>query len=195
MAINFPTSLDSLATAVDNTTDVMAADINDVRRICEALEAKVGIASSAVDTTLDYKVNNFFVENVRKLLFYENTTPTGWTIENTLDDKVVFITKGSVAGGLAGGIAHATGTWTQPNHTHSVPTLYLNKAGAVGYAVSNTVFTADGTWNMFTSTGGGGGTCYQVNAYTDAGTSGNGATANTWRPASYNCIIGKYTGA
>jgi hypothetical protein len=124
-----------------------------------------------------------------KMLFYANTAPTGWTIDNTLDDKMVFVTKGSVAGGETGGGAHSTGTWTQPNHSHTIPSLYLAKGGALGYAVSNSVFTADSTWNLFTSSGAGGGTCYAAYSYTDTGTSGNGATANTWRPASYCFIV------
>uniref|UniRef100_A0A6M3KDT2 Uncharacterized protein n=1 Tax=viral metagenome TaxID=1070528 RepID=A0A6M3KDT2_9ZZZZ len=56
-----------------------------------------------------------------KMLFYANTAPTGWTLDNTLDDKLVFVTKGSVAGGQIGGGVHSTGTWTQPNHTHTGP--------------------------------------------------------------------------
>jgi len=54
-----------------------------------------------------------------KMVFYQDVAPTGWTIANTLDDKVLFVTKGSAAGGQTGGGAHSTGTWTQPNHTHT----------------------------------------------------------------------------
>lgn len=56
-----------------------------------------------------------------KMLFYQDTAPTGWTIQNTLNDKVVYITKGSSAGGQTGGAEHSTGTWTQPNHNHTGP--------------------------------------------------------------------------
>jgi hypothetical protein len=55
-----------------------------------------------------------------KMLFYQNTAPVGWVILNTLNDKLVYITKGSVAGGRTGGTAHNTGTWSQPTHSHSV---------------------------------------------------------------------------
>jgi hypothetical protein len=54
-----------------------------------------------------------------KMVFYQDVAPTGWTIDNTLDDKVLFVTKGSAAGGQVGGGAHSTGTWTHPNHTHT----------------------------------------------------------------------------
>jgi hypothetical protein len=56
-----------------------------------------------------------------KMLFYADTAPAGWTIDNTLDDKLVYVTKGSAAGGQTGGAAHSAGTWTQPNHTHTGP--------------------------------------------------------------------------
>lgn len=54
-----------------------------------------------------------------KMVFYQDTAPSGWTIEDTLDDKLLFVTKGSSAGGETGGGAHATGTWTQPDHVHA----------------------------------------------------------------------------
>lgn len=60
MAINYPTSLDTLTnpvstditTVVDHATQ--HANAND---ILEALEAKLGITGSAVNTTVDYKLN------------------------------------------------------------------------------------------------------------------------------------------
>ncbi len=56
-----------------------------------------------------------------KMLFYMDTAPLGWTLLNTLDDKIVYVTKGSAAGGQTGGAVHSAGTWTQPSHTHSGP--------------------------------------------------------------------------
>ena len=61
MSVNFPTSLDSLVnpTATDNTAVVhhatQHANANDA---IEALEAKVGVDSSAVTTSLDYKLKS-----------------------------------------------------------------------------------------------------------------------------------------
>ncbi|MCP3684628.1 MAG: hypothetical protein GY861_18330 [bacterium] len=61
MAINFPTTLDTLTNpvATDNTVTVshatQHANVND---IVEALEAKVGVDTSAVATSLDYLVTN-----------------------------------------------------------------------------------------------------------------------------------------
>ena len=53
-----------------------------------------------------------FVPNGTKMLFYADTAPTGWTLDNTLNDKLIFVTQGSVAGGQTGGGAHSTGSWT-----------------------------------------------------------------------------------
>lgn len=55
------------------------------------------------------------------ILFYKDTAVTGYTLNDTLDDKVVYITKGSVAGGETGGSLHSSGTWTKPVHAHTGP--------------------------------------------------------------------------
>jgi len=57
-----------------------------------------------------------------KMLFYQDTAPTGWTIVTTVDDTLVYFSKGSSAGGNAGGSVKSASTWTQPNHTHGVTT-------------------------------------------------------------------------
>jgi len=58
-----------------------------------------------------------------KMLFYADTAPSGWTLINTMDDKLVFVTKGSGAGGQTGGGTHSSGTWaisglSDSGHTH-----------------------------------------------------------------------------
>lgn len=58
MSTNFPSALDSYATLVDNVDDVLAAHANDRGDAIEALEAKVGVDSSAVTTSHDYKLRN-----------------------------------------------------------------------------------------------------------------------------------------
>jgi len=55
MSTNFPTSLDSYAALVDNTDNIVAAHPNDRGDAIEALEAKVGVDSSAVSASHDYK--------------------------------------------------------------------------------------------------------------------------------------------
>ena len=61
MATNFPTSLDSLTnpTSTDQLTSPSHADQHaNANDAIEALQAKVGVNSSAVTTSLDYKVEN-----------------------------------------------------------------------------------------------------------------------------------------
>jgi hypothetical protein len=59
-------------------------------------------------------------------LLYADVAPTGWTIYAGLDDKLVYITKGSAAGGRAGGAEYSGGSWTISGltadaHTHTGP--------------------------------------------------------------------------
>lgn len=68
---------------------------------------------------------NIFFSAGRKVLLYEDTAPSGWTIETTLDDKLVYVTKGSGEGGQIGGTVHSVGSWvisgqSVADHTHTV---------------------------------------------------------------------------
>lgn len=129
----FPTGLDSITDKVDSVDEVVANDINGVYDCIEHIEAKIGIDGSAVTSSLDYLLKNSSSVDPghkhsstwgaagTKMVFYQDTAPSGWTIDTTLDDKLLFITKGSGAGGQTGGGAHSSGTWTQPTHTHTGP--------------------------------------------------------------------------
>ena len=55
------------------------------------------------------------------ILFEKDTAVAGYTLQTDKDDMVVYITKGSVAGGESGAADKTGGTWTQPNHTHTGP--------------------------------------------------------------------------
>jgi len=143
--MTFPTTLDSdFGTLVDNVDDAEAVNVNELRRAVEGLEAKVGINSSAVMASLDYKVNNFFVSG-RKLYLYENTAPTGWTIV-AVTDKVLAVKGGSDAYNVTGG--NTGGTWTQPNHTLTIAEMPYHRhllsavvswsGGGSGIAASST---------------------------------------------------------
>jgi len=192
MAINYPTSLDTFTDKTDNVDNVQAVDMNDVQDAVEALEAKVGIDSSADTSSLDYKVNNFFATG-RTLLLYEDSAPTGWTIQNTLDDKLVFVTKGSAAGGQTGGTVHSSGTWTQPNHSHSHSHKwydYVSGANHKDGAGNNISVNTENSGSTGITGAGGAATYVNLDLYTDTDTTGS-ATANTWRPAAYCCIMVK----
>ncbi len=53
----FPTSLDSFTANVDNVDVIYASDINELQTAIEALEAKVGVDSSVVNTSHEFKLN------------------------------------------------------------------------------------------------------------------------------------------
>lgn len=80
------------------------------------------------------------------ILFESNTAINGYTLLTTDDDSVVYITKGSVAGGETGGTAKSGGTWTYGhNHTYSDSTgshnhQWYNLSGNIGYS-----WESDGT--------------------------------------------------
>lgn len=52
-----------------------------------------------------------------KLFFWQDTAPTGWTIDATAADAILAVKGGSNAYNVAGG--SQAGTWTQPDHIHS----------------------------------------------------------------------------
>ena len=128
-----------------------------------------------------------------KILFYKNTAVVGYSLLDTLDDKLVFVTKGSVAGGQTGGTVHSTGTWTQPNHLHTTGNHSLSIAELAAHthpihgfssssqASSYTTFLANpaGTPQTGATASTGSGTAH------NHGNTGNGATAATYRPAAY----------
>ena len=51
-----------------------------------------------------------------KMFFYQNLAPAGWTIDDSVADKVLAVKGGSEAYNVDGG--NTAGTWTQPDHTH-----------------------------------------------------------------------------
>ena len=133
-----------------------------------------------------------------KMLIYADTAPSGWTIDASLDDKLAFITKGSVAGGQAGGAAHGTGTWTvggltKDAHTHSVPSANLDESAADRTVGTDPLAStaSGGALRVSTTTGGG---RPEYLGKTVAGTSGPQSddvvsSDGTWRPAAYCFIV------
>lgn len=124
-----------------------------------------------------------------KLPFYQDVAPTGWTIQNALNDKLLFVTKGSVAGGETGGGAHSTGTWTQPSHTlveGEIPTIAVP-----GWRSTYVVQLAASSWNLTNKLSAGiavgGGANFNLTISTGGGAHNHGGT--TYRPAAYNVII------
>ncbi len=125
-----------------------------------------------------------------KVWFWQNTAPTGWTIDATAQaDAVLAVKSGSGTYAVAGG--SQAGTWTQPNHTHTTGDHTLSIAEMpehthVAWSLSVGVGAAAGTGYIqnttaTSSTGGGGSHNH--------GATGGSATANTWRPVANVGII------
>ena len=130
----FPATIDVYTNQVDNSDYVLAADINGVQGDgdsnggLEAIEAKLGIDSSAVATSIDYLLKNAasvdpghshsLLTNIatagNKIWIYQNVAWTGWTIV-AVTDAVLAVKGGSQAYNVTGG--QVVGTWTQPDHT------------------------------------------------------------------------------
>jgi len=156
----FPTTLDSdFGTLVDNVDAHAASQINELRRAVEGIEAKVGIDSSAVTTSLDYLVNSFF-EAGRRLWLYEDAAPTGWTYMASITDRVIGVKGGSNAFNVVGG--NQAGTWTRtvPAHTHDTGYVTSGSGGAD--------WSSSGEGQKWLSSG-----------FTTGST---GGSASTWRP-------------
>jgi len=118
-----------------------------------------------------------------KMWFYQNTAPTGWTIDATPEDALLAVKGGSDAYNVDGG--NQAGTWTQPNHTHTYNTViahthpYLSKPFTGGYGA--------GTGSGVTSTGSDSKTTTSTGSA--SGTTAGGATAATYRPLAQVGII------
>ena len=128
------------------------------------------------------------------LLFYSNVALPGYTLLIDDDDDVVYITKGSVAGGEAGGAAKAGSTWTQPPHshaqqgftlqiTHMPPHTHPPQAGFANFfsTTGSNVGESGDSYGTFANTGSTGG----GSPHTHPDSIGN-ATVAGWRPKGTN---------
>lgn len=85
MSTNFPTSLDSYTAHADGVSEVIsAATINALQDAVAALEAKVGANSSAVTTSLDYKVAHAAAGGAAGFWSPSDSGFVGWTFDPIL---------------------------------------------------------------------------------------------------------------
>ncbi len=120
------------------------------------------------------------------ILFYKNGTVSGYTIETLIaDDEVVYITKGSAAGGQAGGAAKPGSVWghahtggshvltinEMPSHTHGCSPDNTSGGGGDREA-------GPGNSALTTATGGGA-----------AHNHGNTSSNTGWRPKGHNFTL------
>ena len=168
MAITFPTTLDTLTNP--SSTDTLdspshSSQHSDVNDAVEALEAKVGVDSSAVTSSLDYKVTNTSSSNpghkhtlangatdvtasVSELNTLDGITSStaelnildGVTADateiNTLDGITASTAELNKTDGVAGDIVGTTDTQTLTNKTLTSPSITLNTNALMGYNVN-----------------------------------------------------------
>ena len=120
------------------------------------------------------------------MIFYQDAAPTGWTIKDVLDDKLVYVTSGDEVGGTA----CTSGTWIvscmsgADNHQLTIPEIASHRH-SYSY-VYNQGQTDVGRYTTY----------YDVASYDTGTTGGDESHAHTavahdaqWRPASTTCII------
>ena len=139
----------------------------------------------------------------QKMWVYRNDTCEGWVVDSSVTDRVLAFKGGSNAYNVNGG--NPGGTWTQTSHTHPAGSILtaahvhqvyednLGASAATTYDSSGNAQTLPGAANQYaqarivrtTIASVGIGDLYtQVQPATaTTGTSGNGATASTYRPA------------
>lgn len=137
-----------------------------------------------------------YIPSATKMIFYQDTAPVGWTLDDTLDDKLIYITKGSAAGGEIGGAVNTSGTWSisgltvgshvhtysdLPQHNHDITVVEdtshafytgILRVQATSQQTDTTSIQNEGVAGCTTDT-------------SSAATSGDAL----WRPAAFNCII------
>lgn len=120
----------------------------------------------------------------QKLWIYRNDTVEGWAIDSGVTDRVIAIKGGSNAYNVSGG--STAGTWTQPNHTHTLGNHTHNLTGTGGASLSATgtivCITSSNTLKLNAGSGSDSAASTATNE-PSPNTSGNGTTPNTYRPA------------
>lgn len=115
------------------------------------------------------------------ILFESDTAITGYTLLTSVNDQLVYITRGSAAGGETGGTSKSGSTWTQPSHTHSLGSHTHSTAGhtlTVSEMPSHTHDAMDGTGGS------------QTNSITAGGGNFSGQDSqNTWRSSTTYDLI------
>lgn len=90
-----------------------------------------------------------------KMIFYQNTAPTGWTIDAAIADALIAIKGGTASYNVNAG--QVAGTWTQTNHTHTFSdTFTANHTHSVSHNHQWTKYTggnpSEYTWESDGST-------------------------------------------
>lgn len=103
-----------------------------------------------------------------KMVFYQLTVPTGWTLDTTQHDKVLRVVNTQGGGGSAGGVLTSAGHSHVVNaHTHAMPHTH-DYSGVTS-----------GTTGQITDAGANAATTNPVHTHTFSGTTTQPSTANT----------------
>lgn len=167
----FPSGLFSWTTLVDNSDDILAAHPNSLAAEIIALETKVGVDSSAVTTTVDYKLRNlpaqgsttkvvslnadlldgidstaFFPAQSGDLLLTSVVAArTGWTdVSATYSGYFIRISSGTALNtGGADTHTHGAGSYSMPAHSHGGATggVSFGGGGSLTAGVLDTAHT------------------------------------------------------
>jgi microcystin-dependent protein len=123
MATSFPTSLDALTNPTGSsslTSPDHAGQHTDANDAIEALQAKVGINSSAVTSSLDYKITTGIPSGVINM-WSTTTAPTGWLIcDGTTVSRTTYAALFAVIS-TTYGVGDGSTTFTLPNLKGKVP--------------------------------------------------------------------------
>lgn len=179
------------ATGIEGTR-LMAEWLNSMQEeVCFVIEEAGLTLDTGDDTQLHEALGIDFndIPSGEKILFYKNTAVVGYSLLDTLDDKVVYVTKGSAAGGQTGGTVHSSGSWTIsglaadshaltlpeiPAHGHSTPAYNDTQTGLSGFLRRSTNYSGVVPTS---SVGGGAGHEHSI-THTPA-----------WRQAAYCCTM------
>lgn len=123
MATSFPTSLDALTNPTGSsslTSPDHAGQHTDANDAIEALQAKVGVNSSAVTSSLDYKITTGIPSGVINM-WSTTTAPTGWLIcDGTTVSRTTYAALFAVIS-TTYGVGDGSTTFALPNLKGKVP--------------------------------------------------------------------------
>jgi microcystin-dependent protein len=151
MATSFPTSLDALTNPTGSsslTSPDHAGQHTDANDAIEALQAKVGVNSSAVTSSLDYKITTGIPSGVINM-WSTTTAPTGWLIcDGTTISRTTYAALFAVIS-TTYGVGDGSTTFTLPNLKGKVPVgrdsadASFDVMGEVGGAKTHTLTSTE----------------------------------------------------
>ncbi len=203
MATDYPGALDNFSILYDNDDYIRVLEINTMQDAIEALEAKVGVDSSAVDTTVDYKVKNFWnASSPNTVYFFNDTAPLRWATTALPADVILGLKGGALDYDTTGG--QEVGIWTIDTAPTDEHNHLWAKTGAPqpidtfdyfgnDLNVSGANFTSKGTGCVLYVSSGDPRVMQQTACYTDNDTHDHDHDGD-WRPTAALGILAFYEG-